>query len=320
MKFETVLKYFPLPQFVSPRHIGMSFSSASIKAMSLEGSSSNPEIKSMILPLERGIISDGKVENGKELAAKIAEIKKTFSSETFALFAIPDELIYLFRTLVPVAKGGNVAENIAFSIEENVPLSLSETIFDFQPIKLISEPENSADIIVAASAKKEVEKFSEAIRLGGLNPIGAVHESQAIANAVMPKDFSGSACIVHARKDRIGIYLVKDSVVVFSTLRYVYEGTYEHNFLDEYDKFLEYSSRYEESEKSPIKIVFVCGEFESAQKTVEAVSKKDLSKREVKLANVWSNVLEIEEKTPELSYEESINFAGPVGAVLAGIL
>ncbi|HEY4479881.1 MAG TPA: pilus assembly protein PilM [Candidatus Paceibacterota bacterium] len=321
MKFERVLKYFPLPQFVSPGHIGMSFSSSSVKAMFLDGSNTNPEIKSIIIPLEKGVISDGKIENLKELATKISEIKKFFSSESFVSFAIPDELIYLFRTSAPLAKGSSVTEALAFSIEENVPLPLSETIFDFEPLGVRQlGSEYGADVVVAASVKKEVEKFSEAIKLGGLNPAGAVHESQAIANALMPKNFSGSACIVHARKDRIGIYLVRNSAVIFSTLRYVYEGTYEHNFLDEYDKFLEYSSRYEKEEKSPIKIVFVCGEFEFAQKTVESVSKKDLSKREVKLANVWSNVLEINEKTPSLSYEESINFAGPVGAALSNTL
>src|SRR3989338_7493189 len=190
MKFERVLKYFPLPQFVSPGHIGMSFSSSSVKAMFLDGSNTNPEIKSIIIPLEKGVISDGKIKN-------------FFSSESFVSFAIPDELIYLFRTSAPLAKGSSVTEALAFSIEENVPLPLSETIFDFEPLGVRQlGSEYGADVVVAASVKKEVEKFSEAIKLGGLNPAGAVHESQAIANALMPKNFSGSACIVHARKDR----------------------------------------------------------------------------------------------------------------------
>ncbi len=321
MKIENVFKYFPPPNFMTPRHIGMSFSNSNIKAVSLGGSMANPEVKSIVVPLEKGLISDGKIVNGKEVSQKISEIKKFFKSESFVLFAVPDELIYIFRTKISVVKGANISENIAFVIEENVPLGLNETIFDFEPLQVDNlDAEYKADVLVAASVKREVEKFTEAVRAGGFDAVGAVPESQTIAKAVIPEDFSGSACVVHARNDRIGIYLVKNSTVIFATLRYVYEGTYENNFLDEYDKFLEYSSRYEEEEKSPIKKVFVCGEFEAANKIVGSISKKDLSKREVKLGNVWSRILNVEEKTPNISYEESLNLAGPIGAVLSDIL
>lgn len=321
MKIESVFKYFPPPQFLMPRHVGISFSNSSIKAVSLRGSSVHPEIKSMVLPLEKGLISDGKILNDKEVTKKISEIRNFFKTEDFVFFAVPDELVYLFKNSASVVNKGDISENIAFSIEENVPLTLSEALFDFKPITVaVGQSGYEVGSVVTVSARKEIEKFTEVIKAGGFDVLGSLHESQAIANAVMPESFVGSACVVHARGDRLGIYLVKDQTVLFATLRNVYEGSYESNFLDEYDKFLEYSSRYEKEEKAPIKTVFVCGEFESARKTVEVISNKDLSKREVKLANVWSNVLNAEKTPPKISYEDSLNFAGPIGVALSDIL
>jgi len=305
---------------LDPAHIGISFSDSSIKALSISGSRSNPELRSAVLPLERGVISEGKIVDIKTVSQKLSDLKTLFKSP-FLFIAIPDELSFIFQTSVPVVKNGNVAESVAFTIEENVPLSLTETIFDFTPveIKKTGAEEFEAKVIVAACVKKEVEKFAEAVKSSGFELVGCLHESQAIANSVIPKNFVKTSCIVHSRKDRVGIYLVKNNIVYFSTLRSIGKD-YEAEFMDEYKKFLEYSDRYNENGAFPIDVVFVCGEFEYAKKTAETIMKSNNAVKNAKLANVWSNILRIEEKTPSISYEDSLNLSGPIGAVLSDII
>ena len=320
MRFEFLSKYFPLPQFLAPRHIGVSFSDLSIKAISFDRTLSKPELKKAIIPLEKGTIIDGKIVNTREVAAKLSEIKEFFNSP-FIFFTVPDELTFVFQVLIPIGRGGNAIESVAFSIEENVPLALADTVFDFTPIKIAqSEAEYQASVVVAACVKKEVEKFVNAIHESGLELVGCIHESQAIANAVILKKSSGTSCIVHARKDRVGIYLVKDNTVHFSTLRSILEGDYKNQFLDEYEKFLEYSLKYNTGDGQDVKTIFVCGEFEYAQKIIEAIAGSDNPVKNAKLSNIWANVLKIEENTPSISYEDSLNLAGPAGAVLSAII
>jgi hypothetical protein len=255
-----------------------------------------------------------------EVVKKLSIVRKNFNSP-FVFFAVPDELAYVFSTSILVASGDNAMESVAFIIEENVPLSLGDTVFDFVPTKIVqSDLEYSASVVVAACVKKEVEKFIEALHQSGFEPVGCIHESQAIADALIPKKFLETLCIVHARENRVGIYLVKDNLVHFSTLRSILDEDYKKQFLDEYRKFLEYCLKYDVNENQPIKSVLVCGEFECAKKIIEAIIDSANYTKDVKLSNVWTNVFEIDKYLPDIPYEKSLSFAGSIGAVLSDII
>ncbi|KKQ78044.1 MAG: hypothetical protein A3A96_02895 [Candidatus Zambryskibacteria bacterium RIFCSPLOWO2_01_FULL_39_39] len=319
MKLGFFSKYFPPPQFLKPPHIGISFSDTSIKAISFTKNTVGPRFKSTIISVEKGSIVLGSIVNMEEVVKRLSVIRKNFDSP-FVFFTVPDEFSYVFLASVPTS-GGDITEAVAFVIEENVPLSLSEVAFDFVPIQIVqSEAEYSVSVVVTACVKKEIEKFIEAFYKAGFEPVGCVHESQAITKTVIPKNFFGTFCVIHARENRIGIHLVKDKIVHFSTIRTVLEGDYKKEFLDEYEKFLEYCSKYDTSQNQPIKSIFVCGEFENAQKVVEAINDSGGPSKNIKLSNVWTNVFEIDKYSPDIPFEKSLSFAGSVGAALSDII
>jgi len=319
MRFRFLSKYFPPPQFLKPPCIGVSFSDFSIKAISFDKTSADPFLKSVVMPIEKGSIVAGSIVNMGDVIKKLSVARKNFNLP-FVFFTIPDELTYVFSTSILVGNRGNATENVAFVMEENVPLSLNDTIFDFVPTKIVrSDLEYDASVVVAACVKKEVEKFIEALRKGGFEPMGCIHESQAIANALVPKKFLGTLCIVHARENRVGIYLVRDNLVIFSTLRSVLDGDYKKQFMDEYEKFLEYCLKYDTNQNQQVKSVLVCGEFEYAKKAVETIIDSSNCAKDVKLSNVWTNVFEIDKHLPDIPYEKSLSFAGSIGATLSDI-
>jgi hypothetical protein len=205
-------------------------------------------------------------------------------------------------------------------MEENVPLALSDVVFDFVTIEVKKTDAGcQAEMVVAACVKKEVGKFTEALRQAGLEPVGCLHESQAIARSVLKEGYKGTVCVIHARQNRIGIYLVKDGLVCFSTLTPVLGNDYTNPLLDEYGKFLDYHLKLDPDRTDPIKSIFVCGEFEYVKKTVESLAESASQPKDIKLANVWANVFEVDRYAPEMPYEESLSFAGPIGAVLSDI-
>ncbi|MEK7635117.1 MAG: pilus assembly protein PilM [Patescibacteria group bacterium] len=320
MKFGFLSKHFPLEKFLKPSCIGISFSDENIKAVLLNNLSSKPSLKSAIMPIEKGSIINGRIINAAEVTKKLSIMRKDFNLP-FVFFTVPDELAYVFSTTILVSEKSNANDNIASIIEENVPLTLDDAVFDFVPIKVVrSDVEYSASVVVAACVKQEVEKFIQVFRKAEFEPIGCIHESQAITNALTSKKSSGTLCIVHARGTRIGIYLVKDNLVIFSTLRSVLEEDYKKQFLDEYDKFLEYCMKYATDGGQTIKSVLVCGEFEYAKKVVEAINDSKNNGEDVKLSNVWTNVFEINKHLPDVPYEKSLSFAGPIGAALSEII
>lgn len=320
MGFNFISRHFPPPKFLKPSHIGISFSDSNIKVMMFNGHLPKPELKSLIIPLEKGTIVDGSIVNAEEVTKKLSSIRSQFSVP-FVFFTIPDELTYIFSVTIPIGKGGDATESVAFTIEENVPLSLADTVFDFVPTQIVrNESEYMASMVVVACVRKDVEKFSQAINNSGFEVVGCIHESQAIVNSVIPQKSTGLSCVVHSRESRIGIYLVKGSTVQFSTIRSISEGDYGRQFLDEYEKFLEYSTKYGIKNDGAIETVLVCGDFEYAKKTVEAIVDSNISIKNAKLANVWSNVLSIEKDAPSITYEDSLSLAGPIGAVLSDII
>ena len=315
-------KYFPPPKFLCPPHIGVSFSDDSIKAIFFDKSVAHPELKYLVVPLEKGAIVGGRIIDVEEVAKKLSSLKEVFDIP-YIFFTLPDELAYIFQISIPFDKKSNIYESVAFTIEENVPLPLNDTTFDFIPLGTTwsdSDSSCSASLVVAACVKNDTEKFLETVRKSGFEPVGCVHESQAIADAIVPKNSPEISCIVHARKNRVGIYLVKQNVVHFSTLQTITDGDYEKQFMDEFEKFMEYSMRYNSNKGDSIQTIFICGEFEFAKKSVETILGSQNSAKDVKLANVWTNVMRIEKNLPKISFENSLNLAGPIGSVLASII
>ncbi len=320
MKIGFLSKYFPPPQFLKPHHIGMAFSDSYIKVVSKERSTVRANFKSLVIPLDPGTITGGKISNPETLKEKLLQVKKEFSNP-FVFFAIPDELAYIFTTTIPIAEGVQVSEAIAFGIEENVPLTLADTTFDFEPSSIVGmQGGYGASVVVTATMKKEIEKYIKVISDSGLEAVGAISESQAIANSVIKHGSQGTFCIVHSREDRIGIYLVKNNIVQFATIRGAVNGDFKKQFLDEFDKFLEYSIKYGGGEKDPITTIFVCGEFQASEQAIEAIMAMGSKVPSAKLANVWTNLLKIEETTPNISYENSLNLAGPIGTIISDII
>ena len=263
---------------------------------------------------------DGKIANPIELVKKLQAIKENFDLP-FVFFTLPDDLTYLFTVTIPVNFGQNASESVAFTIEENVPLSLSETVYDYLPVKRNHTDSGfSAEIVVAACVKKEMDKFIDALNQSGLEPVGAIHESQAIADAIIPKDAEGTFCIIYSRALKVEIILVKNRVVHFSTIRVISEGDYKNQFLDEYEKFVEYSIKYGNKDEDQIAGVYVCGEFEYTKKVIDAISNAVTSVKNAKLSNVWVNVLKIDKEIPSVNFEDSLNLASSVGAVIADIM
>lgn len=244
MKRSLFSNHFPVPKYLKPLYLGVSFSESNIKAVSFDKSEKVPRVKSLVVPLEKGAIVEGKIINPEEIITKLSIIKKDMGFD-FVHFTIPDELTYIFSTKIPFVRGMNMEEAVAFTIEENIPITMQDSVFDYIPYN-IEEGENglSVSVLVSACTELELNNYIDSLNKSGFEVLGGVNESQAIANALIKKNSKDTFFIVHARKERIGTYLVKEGIVHFSTVTTVSKGDYQEQFMSEYEKFVEYSAKY----------------------------------------------------------------------------
>ncbi len=319
MNLSSLLRHFPTPTFLNPSHVGVSFSDFSLKMSKFGGTAPMLTIDTLLLPLEQGVVSSGVILKPEEITKKLMEAKPKFHSD-YAVFTIPDEFTYVFTASVPVVKPHDLTEAVAATLEENVPMSYEDTLFDFTPLSIVrAEKDYKAEVVVVACVRREVEKLVGVLSNAGLEPLSCLPESQAVIEAVVPKDFSQDVCVVHARDNRVAIYLAKNRLVNFVTIRNVAKDNYEQDFLDEYSKFTEYVSKYGETKHGRPLSVYVCGEFEYAKRVVLALSGSEGEGAKPVLANVWQNVFDISKHTPDLPYEVSLSFAGSVGAAISKV-
>ncbi|HEU0085999.1 MAG TPA: hypothetical protein VFQ59_03540 [Candidatus Paceibacterota bacterium] len=207
----------------------------------------------------------------------------------------------------------------------------------------------SAFVAVPTDDEGLIENFEEAFNLAGITIKEIETEGEAIFRSVVPVESYDEYMIVNIRNSTTGIYIVADRKVAFETniniggdtiMKITEEKTTHERGLDrevvtsmissavmtgvqilreEVNKyFVRWHTRRDatDPERPMINKVILCGDA-SYLKGLDEYFTVTL-KTNTEFANVWMNILEPSKKIPELTYKESLSFAGALGAALKG--
>jgi Tfp pilus assembly PilM family ATPase len=131
---QRLLRFFPTPRVLAMPAVGVDISDEYIRIISLVPGSKSRELALWAeQKLPQGTIEDGIINNSKEVISTLSSLKKEHDLE-FVHASLPDEKTYIFRADIPTATDAEVQTAIEFKIQENVPLSPTEVIFDYTPI------------------------------------------------------------------------------------------------------------------------------------------------------------------------------------------
>ncbi|HEY4516012.1 MAG TPA: hypothetical protein VJH67_02380 [Candidatus Paceibacterota bacterium] len=308
------LKSFPPPQYIDVPYSSIAFSDSHLRLLSLDRlkhPAYHAEVK-----LESGIIDKGEVKDMEKLISLLVAQKSKLPSP-FIKFSIPDDASYIFNSEVPASPGRDLRESVRFVLEENVPLPLGDVAFDFIPREVQKTADGyKARIVGIAASSSLIASYVESLRKAELEPIACMHESQATANAVIAKDFHQVAVIVHIHLQSVGIYIVKDRVVEFSSavLVSMEDATLALKVIkSEVLKALEYwSSRLHLiAETDEALHCFVCGRHDIGKQLVFEIG--EASGMTAELAQVWNNLFSLREYIPEISFEDSLKYPSAIG-------
>lgn len=212
-----ILKLFPPPQYLTMPATGMDITDNTVRFLSLKTEKKGKLIeKRGDYKIPHGVVSHGKIVDKTKFIEILAQAK-TEHNLSYIHVALPEEQAYVFQTTVP-NKSFSDAELrtvLEFKLEENVPVSSRELVFDYEVIP--NDGRSEAILNIVAFPLEIALDYADALHSAELRPLSFEIEVQAIARAVIPQHHGGTYMIVDFGKNRTGIAIVSEEILRFTS-------------------------------------------------------------------------------------------------------
>ena len=289
-------------------------------------------------------MSSGEIVKREPVIKALIDIRKK-TKVSFARFSIPEEKTYIFKTHLPELKPKEIHDILDFKIEENVPLTAKEAVFDYDIIPSAKHV-SGVDVVVSVTSLKTVEELQTVLELAGLTAIFSSPESNNVARSVIKKSNEQVIVVVNIRETSIVLSLVVYGVVCQTSSINFGSSTFtdhlakyfkvpaeeakkikrEKLYSDNNDnmEFFSYLINTISAVKDEIyKFVSYCNEREDVDNQVDRIIlcgrdalivgfDKYLALNlnlEVNVANVWINNFDLDTHVPEMTRPDSLDMA-----------
>jgi len=217
MQKSVFFRLFPPPKIIKMPAVGLDISDESIHFVELK------EVKDGFVisnfgrrDIPRDVIKSGKINNGRELVKILASVKDEISS-TFVNVSLPEQSAYLFKLRIPKMKTSEIRGNIDIRLEDNVPISARDAVFDYDVIRWGDKKDPTTDAEISVLPRIVVENYLTVLGDAGLTPLLLEIEAQAIARSVIPKGDDGTFMIMDFGKTRTGLSIVSNGITRFTS-------------------------------------------------------------------------------------------------------
>lgn len=213
----TLLDLFPTPRYLAPPILGLDISDGSVKYVELVRHGGGVELgRYGERALPPGALLNGKIQKPDEVREVLSGIHAELGLRAVAV-CLMEEQGYLLRIRVSVQTEAEIREGIELQLEEHIPLSPAEALFDYE---IISQPHGDVDsyeVSVCVFPRELVAAYLALLGNAGFEVVGIEIESQSIARSVVPQASHGTCMVVDFGKYRTGIAITSDGVVSFSS-------------------------------------------------------------------------------------------------------
>lgn len=345
-----LFQYFPVPQFLSLPSVGLGFSNSMIRFAELDRAGSEFKVGRFgQAELPEGVIEEGIIANKPELVRVLTELRQKHNLH-FVRASLPEERVYLFRTELPYMDEADIRGAVRYKIQENVPISLNDAVFDYHFIKQPDPKDKKIELGVAVMSTNVVSAYVDVMHEAGLVPLKLRIESQAIAHAVIPSDDPRAYILVGIQEDKTILAIVSENVVQFSSTlpitgkqivaaiqknfnvdeseaRIIRQGKEERDrdqlfaalansasvIRDEIQRLLNYWEGHGDPDHKQITKIMLSG-------SDALLGFDDYLNQSVgipaEVANVWVNILSLDKTVPVIPKHDSLDYASALGLAL----
>ena len=214
MRFN-ILSYFPSPNFLSMPSFGIDIGSKSIQVIELK--QSNGKIKLGRFGerfLETPITDFRTISENTELKKVIESLEREFQLR-FVRVSLPEEISYLFTTTVEMGSEETIRRDIEFHLEENVPISGEEAVFDYHIFRFLGN--NEVEAIVTVLPRKIIESYITLFESCGITILSFLLEPTAVSRSVVKKGDNAAYLVVNLKDTQTGISIVSEGAPQFTS-------------------------------------------------------------------------------------------------------
>jgi type IV pilus assembly protein PilM len=210
------MSIFDVPEFITMPAVGIDISTDMVRFIELKKKGKiNIVSKHSAVAIQRGIVNAGSVQDPVAMSKIIEEMAKEHGF-SFANVALPEEQSFLVQMDIPSVESQDIRSFIELHIEDYVPITATECIFDYT--KIPSPTENVISVSVCVIPRKIVDQYLEIFNGTSVVPKTFELQSQSMARAIFPRDDSATYMGVDIGKDITNIFIIKNSVVQFSAI------------------------------------------------------------------------------------------------------
>jgi len=155
-----------------PKGFGLEIEDRSLKAFMIEKKRKG---KCRVLScgmknLKKGIMQDGQVFDTEALASEIKELLKSTKpypiKNKLVVFSVPENKAFIRTISIPKMRKEEADEAVKWETEANIPIAVERVYLDWQ---IIQERGENNEILVTAVPKEIIDKYSEVMKLAGLD-------------------------------------------------------------------------------------------------------------------------------------------------------
>lgn len=161
-----------------------------------------------------GAIKEGYINDKSAVTESLRSLQKALSME-FVSVSLPEEKAYLFKTELPKRAVTDLRQAIELRLEENVPMSAADAVFDYVVIPDSADADR-IEVSVSVLPKKMVATYLEIIKSAGLKPLAFSIGSAAASRAVIAKGDLGTFLIVNVGETGTDLSIASRGAVQFN--------------------------------------------------------------------------------------------------------
>ncbi len=309
--------FFPPPHFLEMPSFGFSISDTSLRFVELrphEGSFVVGDYAERPLPL--GAVDAGYIHKPEQVVEVLKSLKKEYNLK-FVRVTLPEEKAFVYKTQIPAVAPEEMRSSVEFTLEGNVPVTSADSVFDFTVMPQKKSDPLHVDVAVCVVPNKVVDAYLSLFSSAGLVVTAFGLESQAVVHSIIEQGDTNTYLILNLDKYKTGFYIATGNAVHFtSTMSITTDSLPE--LAREINKIYWHEYGEKKEKGSSINKILLCGDGADKNGVREYIF-NNLG-IEAEIANVWKNVFVFDIYVPDISYKDSVSFAGAIGLALPSFL
>jgi len=211
-------RFFPPPHFLEMPAVGIDISDRTIRFAELKrgvGGFTLGTFGEVFIP--PGIVVGGEVRKPDEVRKVLSELGKKHGF-SFVRISLPEEKGYSLKIQIPKVKHKEIYESLELQLEEYVPLSIHEAIFDYRVVTCGAKNEDEVyNVGLSVMPQSIIQSYVNLFQGTELIPLSFEVEAHAIARAIIRKKDCGTLLILDIGATRTGLAVQSKGVITFTS-------------------------------------------------------------------------------------------------------